>query len=233
MIQRSISIQSDLANCYTIMDATSANSLPPGVSATRIPPWVLPSVPDDQRLRLRPDLLIFAGLASTDTRLPSPKTRATPNLRSLQRGVTIHIIELTFTSHHDNALTDKMQQHTLLVSLLQAAGWTVSKADITHRPNSFPPSFPPLSLYPGPPTSSLGSPKRLAPPLGQPDSYATSSVAPPLVHPYKHLNHCLCPHLSIPHSPSTLLNAPVANAPSAPLHHKSGLPPCSRTPHHL
>ena len=101
--------------------------LPPGVSATRISPWVLPSVPDDQRLRLRPDLLIFEGLTSTDKRLPSLTTRATPNLRSLQRGVTIHIIELTFTSHHDNALTDKMQQHTLLVSLLQAAGWAVKK----------------------------------------------------------------------------------------------------------
>ena len=98
---------------------------------------------------------------------------------------------------------------------------------------SSPPYFPPLSLYPGPPTSSLGSPKRLAPPLGQPDSYATSSVAPPLMHPYKHLTLCLCPPLSLPHSPSTLLNAPVANAPSAFLHHKSGLPPCSRIPHHL
>ena len=138
MIQRSISIHSDLANCYTIMDATSVNSLPPGVSATRIPPWVLPSVPDDQRLRLRPDLLIFEGLTSTDTRLPSHTTRAAPNLHSLQQRVIVHIIELTFTSHHDNALTDKMQQHTLLVHLLQAAGWIVSKADITHRPTLFP-----------------------------------------------------------------------------------------------
>jgi len=164
MIQRSISIHSDLANCYTIMDATSANSLPSGVSATRIPPWVLPTVPDDQRRRLRPDLLIFAGLASTDTRLPPPETRATPNLRSLQRGVTIHIIELTFTSHHDNALTDKMQQHTLLVSLLQAAGWIVSKADITHRPTLLPPLLSPIIPIPRAPyiltriTQKIGTP---------------------------------------------------------------------------
>ena len=133
------------------MDATSSDALPHGVAATRIPQWVLPSVPPDTLRRLRPDLLIFQGLASTDSRIPPPNSPHATNLRSLQARVTVHIIELTFTSlHDDDALAAKMDQHTLLAHYLRDAGWIVSKADVTHRPAPRTPSPPPAPPPPAP-----------------------------------------------------------------------------------
>jgi hypothetical protein len=91
------------------MDATSADALPHGVADTRIPRWVLPKVPPHLRLKLRPDLLIFAGLRSSDPRLPplrDPTALAT-DLGALQHRVTVHIIELTYTSHDSEALQHK------------------------------------------------------------------------------------------------------------------------------
>jgi hypothetical protein len=66
MIQRSVNTHSDLGNCYTIMDATTKEDLPPGVASNRIPPWVLPSISDEVHNRLRPDLLIFQGTPLTN-----------------------------------------------------------------------------------------------------------------------------------------------------------------------
>ena len=46
------------------MPALLHPSLPPGVSATRIPEWMLPLVPPAQRALFRPDLLLIPGLTT-------------------------------------------------------------------------------------------------------------------------------------------------------------------------
>lgn len=142
-IQRTVSIHSHLGSYFTIMDATSAHALPHGVASTRIPAWVLPNTPADIRARMRPDLLIFQGLSPSNPLIPTetdPLACLSPfDLSSLQAGVVIHLLELGFTSHDMLTLSAKEKQHTLLVHHLQAAGWRLSQADVSHRP-PLPPS---------------------------------------------------------------------------------------------
>ena len=150
IIQRTVSIHSHLGSNFTIMDATSAQVLPHGVASTRIPAWVLPDTPADIRARMRPDLLIFQGLLSSNSLIPSETdclARLTPSaLSSLQAGVVVHLLELGFTSHDKATLCAKEKQHTLLVHHLQASGWRLSLADTSYRP-PLPPSRPSVILH--------------------------------------------------------------------------------------
>ena len=50
---------------FCIMDSCPAASLPPGVSDTRLPDWLLPHVPPAERARFRP--ISFSSLASLTT----------------------------------------------------------------------------------------------------------------------------------------------------------------------
>ena len=59
-----IALNSPLNRFYTILDATDENSLPHGVAANRIAKWILPTVDDAIRKKLRPDLMIFEHFES-------------------------------------------------------------------------------------------------------------------------------------------------------------------------
>ena len=79
------------------MDATSSSRLPPSVSATRIPSWLLPSVPPATLSKLRPDILILKGLSITTYFTLSSLLLAhdTYTLSTLKSSCTVHIIELS------------------------------------------------------------------------------------------------------------------------------------------
>ena len=44
-----------------VADISPGDDLPPGVHTNRPPPWLLPSVPAEDRDRLRPDIMIIDG----------------------------------------------------------------------------------------------------------------------------------------------------------------------------
>ena len=96
---------------------------------------------------------IFSFFRAYGPQTPASRSPPPPSLdlSALQTGVTVHIIELTFTSHDTEALESKEQQHALLAHHLQTAGWTLSQADITHRPgHTFIPVSPPAPASPPP-----------------------------------------------------------------------------------
>ena len=96
LLQHTLSTSSPTA-WYTIMDATSSSRLPPSVSATRIPSWLLPSVPPATLSKLRPDILILKGLSITTYFTLSSLLLAhdTYTLSTLKSSCTVHIIELS------------------------------------------------------------------------------------------------------------------------------------------
>ena len=49
----------------------------------------------------------------------------------------LYLVELTYTSHDAMSLPRKCAQHLTLVQHLQAAGWTLSKADTSFRPTYY------------------------------------------------------------------------------------------------
>ena len=109
--------------CFTIMDATARSALPSGVSATRLPSWMLPDEPIGSLNRLRPDLLLIDGLTDLDV---STHDLADPVvLNHFQQSCIIHVLEVGYTSDasYVTTLARKHFQHVLLCSKLRAAGW--------------------------------------------------------------------------------------------------------------
>ena len=188
------------------MDATSAQALPHGVASTRIPAWALPHTPADIRARLRPDLLIFQGLSSSDPLIPPESdfaARLSPStLASLQAATVVHLVELGFTSHDLLTLCAKEKQHTLLVHHLQAAGWRLSPADVSHRP-PLPQSLP--SVITGITCKTGAPPTRLT------IRYQRTIPARPSFFVPTGPNAAI----NIPHSPSSIPPPPTAAVPAA------------------
>ena len=162
-----------LGGNFTILDATSADSLPSEVFSSRIPPWILPAVDPLTLNRLRPDILIIQGLTHTRfatlrPALESPDPSiATPALRALQRDCMVHIVELGYTSDrsHSSSSTRKRQQHNLLVHYLLAAGWSL--------PTCPPPASLPVLPHPH---------AHAATPSPPPPSHLPPVTSPPCLH---------------------------------------------------
>jgi hypothetical protein len=129
-IQHTVHQRSPLGAFYTIMDASSKQSLPPGVSDTRLPKWVLPQIDTDTLNKLRPDLVIFENLTTDEAKFfdITNETALDDKLRSIKPQVIVHVIELTYTSNYSKALESKKKQHTKLAEYLIQAGWTLSTA---------------------------------------------------------------------------------------------------------
>ena len=68
LIQKTLSTTAPAA-WYTILDASAADRLPPGVSGNRLPSWLLPSLPSSTLSLLRPDMLVIQGLSLSSSRL--------------------------------------------------------------------------------------------------------------------------------------------------------------------
>lgn len=106
--------------CYTVMDACAENDTPEYSAGTRLPPWLLPGVPDDERLKMRPDLLVIPSIPLT---LTAPATYQGPHDRTQH---TVYILEIGYTGdlrHEKNAT--KLEQHQQLANRLQESGWKV------------------------------------------------------------------------------------------------------------
>jgi len=139
------------------MDATSTSALPHGVSDTRVPQWMLPSLPPDTLALLRPDILLIEGLTVAHFHAIQASLYSPTVLSSLQARCLIHILELGYTSDicRADSLTRKRCQHSALTMHLQAAGWKIhSNSSSQQRPPRLhtpliPPSpIPFLSLPP-------------------------------------------------------------------------------------
>ena len=79
-----------LGGSYMVMDACGRDAAPDTVASTRLPPWLLPTMPAHVRDKLRPDILIIEGLPP---HAGIALTTASPSLSHLQRSCRIHIIE--------------------------------------------------------------------------------------------------------------------------------------------
>ena len=85
--------------CFIIMDATAKRAAPDTVYDTRLPAWLLPDVPVSTRAKMRPDILLIAGLPLASVRgLGVNKRLSTPALKTLQRNCTVHVIEVGYCS---------------------------------------------------------------------------------------------------------------------------------------
>ena len=84
--------------CIVIMDATSKAQLPPGIYSNRLPAWLLPSINDTMRSKLRPDLLIIEGICPAD--LTSLDLSDPTTALDVRRRCKITIVELGYTIEH-------------------------------------------------------------------------------------------------------------------------------------
>lgn len=144
---------------YTVMDASSVDELPAGVSSTRLPSWLLPELAEEDREMMRPDLLIVDGLTweeiqgltgkdeeyhqdrreadrhQTGKRQRERRCRIpVPSVHeNIKRRCTVHLVEVGFCCEHSFAtkLTEKHKQHAKLLKQLQDHGWKVHKDEVT------------------------------------------------------------------------------------------------------
>jgi hypothetical protein len=103
-------------DAYVVADAGTEDKLPKGVHSTRLPQWLLPSVPHDQLAKMRPDVLLVRSRDSSGATLEGqPETRV------------VDLIEVGYCSdtRHAEKTSEKTEQHAKLTELLRAAGWTV------------------------------------------------------------------------------------------------------------
>jgi hypothetical protein len=169
-IQRTIYQHSPLEPFYTIMDASSRQSLPPGVSDLRLPQWVLPQVDTATLGKLRPDLLIFENLTTEEARFfdITDKTALDEKLKYIKPRVIVHVIELTYTSNYSKALDSKKQQHIKLAEYLLDAGWILSTATpnpVLHVPS---PATSPTTQPPATQNDQASPPQDPSPPTAAP-----------------------------------------------------------------
>ena len=102
--------------------------MPDTVAATRLPPWLLPTMPARVRDKLCSDILIIedlplhAGIALTT---------ASPSLSHMQSSCRIHIILVGYCSDSSSrwlqARPAKELQHVRLCSALRDAGWMLAQ----------------------------------------------------------------------------------------------------------
>jgi ribonuclease HI len=115
-----------LGGFVTIMDATAKASLPESCMDTRVPAWVLPKVPETDRLKLRPDLMVFEGL--TPAMQEGFQQLKGPRRIAAMKKLKVHIYEVGYTSNTrtDELFEEKRQQHASLIKALTEEGWTVN-----------------------------------------------------------------------------------------------------------
>ena len=105
-----------------VVDACAAAATPTHVASTRLPAWLLPTTTEEDRRKMRPDLLIIPTLdlaAVAQGRHPqNPEEWATH---------TVHILEVGYVAdtRHEQKQQEKLAQHQRLVEALQAEGWQV------------------------------------------------------------------------------------------------------------
>jgi hypothetical protein len=107
---------------YTVMDACREEELQEySADAKRLPEWLLPGVPEEERRRMRPDILRVIGLPAA----PTPE-QVQEAVRCKHRH-PIQIVEVGYTADTkwQEKRDAKKEQHKMLVTALRQAGWTV------------------------------------------------------------------------------------------------------------
>jgi ribonuclease HI/exonuclease III len=116
-IQKLISKHSCMAAFYTVMDACSESDITQhGAHSTRIPRWVLPGLGDEERNKLRPDILIVYGHKGTAHNYEIVEMRCAQT--------EIYMMEIGYCPDTQEAerYTTKSKQHETLQQLLRQQG---------------------------------------------------------------------------------------------------------------
>ena len=110
LVTRWLRKRSTAGGVYTIMDAckgAAAELEKHKVQGTRLPEWLLPSIPPEQRARLRPDILRILGL-------PANPSKSDLQLAAANKGkYTVQIVEVGYTTDTNwhETLKNKNRQH--------------------------------------------------------------------------------------------------------------------------
>jgi hypothetical protein len=114
-----------LGGFVTILDATAKSDLPESCEDTRIPAWVLPRVPEADRLKLRPDMMVLENL--TPDMINEFQSLTGARRTNAMRGIKVHLYEVGYTSNTrtDDLIKEKRQQHVALIKAMTEEGWTV------------------------------------------------------------------------------------------------------------
>jgi hypothetical protein len=86
-----------------------------------LPTWLLPNLDDQERRQLRPDILYIPNF--------KPDGWETEDIpQTMKTQLTIYIAEIGYgpDTRYTDKLAEKQAQHTHLIQLLQAQGWTVA-----------------------------------------------------------------------------------------------------------
>ncbi len=126
MIARALSSSTEplIANANIYVDAGKGSRSLPRYKADRVPHYMLPHIPDADRLRMRPDIMI---LSYDREKVAHLKEESPAWIAQLKRHATIRIVEVgccTDTRYHDT-YNAKLIQHIDLSTSLQEAGWKV------------------------------------------------------------------------------------------------------------
>lgn len=117
MVAKALGMSPHLGDGLLWMDAGKAHHV--GSLGTRIPAWVLPKLTDNDRNKMRPDIMFMKGA------MDAWKERTEP--LSDKTGITVHLIELGYgpDTRYEDKKAAKLQQHQALITALQAEKWTV------------------------------------------------------------------------------------------------------------
>jgi ribonuclease HI len=123
IIQAALQRHSTHGSAYTIMDACpAAEAASHDVQGTRLPPFLLLNVPEEQRAKWRPDILRIIGLPPTPTEGDIQLALARRNR------YTVQVVEVGYCSdtRWRETVKKKLEQHNDLINALAAEGWKVS-----------------------------------------------------------------------------------------------------------
>ena len=106
--------------CYIVADIGTLENPDPNSDDTRLPTWVLPNTPAEERSKMRPDILIIPTLSREQAR--SIAAVGSKRRRALDRGQhTVHIVEVGYgpDTNHASKIQEKTAQHQTLAQALE------------------------------------------------------------------------------------------------------------------
>lgn len=117
IVNKAMRQSTEMSDGLTWMDAGKEGA--EHTQGTRLPAWILPAVQEEDRLKMRPDILFMKGA-------PDAYDNRTEALTD-KSGITIHLIELGYGSdtRYLEKRAEKKLQHQALEAALRLEGWAV------------------------------------------------------------------------------------------------------------
>lgn len=102
------------------------------VVGTRVPHFMLQQVPEEERKKMRPDLLFVQGMDEGWQHRCTTPHQLQSQLQALKARCTVYIVEVGYCRDHKavEKRAEKKRQHRLLAQRLQAEGWKVEQVPI-------------------------------------------------------------------------------------------------------